>query len=302
MSEVTVVIPAYNAAATIGAAVDSALDQTLGEVEVVVVDDGSTDATAARARREGDLVTVVRTPNQGVSAARNEGVGRAQGRFIAFLDADDLWVPAKLERQIEALDREPEAAMAVSGSRVVNSQGRTLEITTPWRSDDPCRDLLLHSMVMGHVSSAVLRRDELERMGAFDRRFSQCADWDLFLRIASTSKLAPVMEPLVVRRVHRENMSGDVELLERDTFAVLDSFFSSPGSERFGSVRRRVYSNHWMILSGSYLHAGKPRASLRCLGAALRLYPGNVRRPLGAPSRWVRRLASRRGSSEQPAQ
>ncbi len=193
MSEVTVVIPAYNAASTVAEAVDSALSQTVADVDVIVVDDGSTDSTADRAERDGP-VSVVRTENRGVSAARNEGIARAGGRFVAFLDADDLWEPGKLERQVDALEREPEAAMAVTGARDVDMSGATKEIWTPRESDDPCRDLLLNSMVMGNMSSPLIRRDELDRIGGFDPRFSQCADWDFFLRVSTAAKLARVPE------------------------------------------------------------------------------------------------------------
>jgi len=302
MRNVSVVIPAYNAASTVAEAVDSALAQTISDVEVIVVDDGSTDSTAKRAERGDERVSIIRTPNQGVSAARNQGVAQAQGRLVAFLDADDLWERSKLERQIDAIESDPTTTMAVTGSRVVDPHGATVEIRTPWESDDPCRDLLLNSMVMGHVSSALIRREELERIGGFDTRFSQCADWDFFMRVAIGGKLSAVPEPLVIRRIHGTNMSSDIRLLERDTLAVLDNFFRVPEAAGYQSLKRRAYSNHWMILSGSYLHAGSPGVSLRCLAAGLRLHPANIRRPLGAPARWARRLAGRRGQSEQPAQ
>ena len=300
MTQVSVVIPAYNAENTIAETVDSVLSQTQDAVEVIVVDDGSSDTTAERAQRD-DSVTVIRTPNRGVSAARNEGIERARGRFVAFLDADDLWEPGKLKRQVEVLDRTPDAVMCVSGSRLLGEGGATLETLTPWASDDPPRDLLLHSMVLGHVISVLIRRDQLAQIGGFDSRFSQCADWDFFLRATAAGRLARVPDPLVVIRRDRPSMSSNIELLERDTFGVLDEFFSRPESEPYQGLKRQAYSNHWMILSGSYLHAGDLRASLRCLRAGLRLHPANVRRPLGAPSRWLRRL-TRQERREQHAQ
>lgn len=299
MTRVSVVIPAYNAANTIAETVDSVLAQTLDDIEVIVVDDGSTDSTAERAEREG--VSVLSTPNQGVSAARNEGIARAQGRFVAFLDADDLWESDKLERQVEALQHEPNAVMAVSGSRLLGEGGATVEVLVPWASEDPPRDLLLHSMVLGHVISVLIRRDQLERIGGFDPSFSQCADWDFFLRATTAGTLARIPDPLVTIRRDRPSMSSDIELLERDTFGVLDKFFAHPEAGRYEGLKRQAYSNHWMILSGSYLHAGNTRASLRCLRAGLRLHPANIRRPLGAPSRWLRRLARQR-QTEQHAQ
>ena len=300
MSLVTVVIPAYNASETVGAAVDSALAQTLEDIDVVVVDDGSADDTAAKADR-GARVRVVRTLNRGVSAARNEGTIHARGRFVAFLDADDLWEPSKLERQLDALEHEPDAVMSVTGARTVDSDGAVLATRIPWDTDDPCRDLLLYSQVVGNMSSPLIGRGQLQRVGGFDIRFSQCADWDFFLRAATIGRLARVPEPLVTRRIHDANMSADIALLERDTFAVLDKFFGLPEAAPYQGLKRRAYSNHWMILSGSYLHAGSPAAAIRCLAAGLRLHPANIRRPLGAPARWTRRLADRRRQTEHPA-
>ena len=116
---VSVVIPTYNRAGTVGRAIASALAQTDQDREIIVVDDGSTDATAAVVARLGDAVRYVRQENRGVAAARNRGIREARGAYVAFLDSDDEWLPEKLDRQVTVLEREPLQRLARDGELVV---------------------------------------------------------------------------------------------------------------------------------------------------------------------------------------
>jgi len=288
MPLVSVVIPAYNAGRTLADTVESVLAQTLDDLEILVVDDGSTDATATVAGGFGGPVRCISKANGGVSSARNTGVEAAQGRYVAFLDADDLWESDKLERQVEILESDPEAGACYTGIRRVDDGLQTVGESPAKTYPDLCRALLLFSGVV-NISSSVVRRSLAP---LFDLRFSQCADWDYFLRLSAMTRLVAIPDLLVLYRSSPGRMSSDVGLLERDTFAVLDSFFAGPLSDRYEQLWRRIYSNHWMILSGSYLHAGDMTASLRALASGLRLYPANAGRPLGAPLRWLRRLTA----------
>jgi hypothetical protein len=139
----------------------------------------------------------------------------------------------------------------------------------------------------------MVRRGVDRDIGGFDPAFSQCADWDYLLRLSLATKLRPVPDYLVMHRAGDWNMSRNIGLLERDTFAVLDKFFADDHAGHYEPLRRECYSNHWMIVSGSYLHARDVGSSLRCLQRGLRIWPRNASRPLGAPLRWGRRLAAR---------
>jgi glycosyltransferase involved in cell wall biosynthesis len=257
--------------------------------EVLVVDDGSSDATASVAEAFGGPVTCLRTANRGVAAARNTGIAEARGEFVAFLDADDLWEPSKLALQLQRVDAAPEAAASTTGRQRVDRELRALDEMRLEQPEDPCEALLLRSMVLGPCSSLLVRRDLLREIGGFDTRFSQCADWDLFLRLALRTRFASVGDALVRYRTTPDNMSSDIRLLERDTFAVLSSFYSAGPPARYVRLKRRAYGNHWLILSGSYLQAGDRRAALRCLARGIRLSPGNVSKALGLPVRRLRR-------------
>jgi glycosyltransferase involved in cell wall biosynthesis len=290
MPEVSVVIPAYNAERFIAETLRSVQAQTFRDFEVLVVDDGSTDRTASIVDAFGPPIRRLQQKNGGVSRARNAGSAAATGRFVAFLDADDLWDPPKLERQVELLRSRPDVGFCYPGVRRIGADGQVRQVESAREYTDLCRELLLHSSVVTSAcSSMMVRRDVLERAGGFDPAFSQCADWDFLIRLSLVTPGAALPKPLVSYRTFAGNMSSDVSHLERDTFAVLAKFFSGPDGRRYAEIQRRCYSNHWMILSGSYLHAGRLGQSLRALAKGLRLEPANVRRPLGLPLRWMAR-------------
>ena len=294
MPEISVVIPAYNAAETLPETLASLLAQTFTEFEAIVVDDGSRDRTAERALEFRDSrIQVLRVANGGVAAARNRGIDVAQADLIAFLDADDLWEADKLQLQVQALEAQPGAGTCVTGATRIDRASRQIGPTLFRNPPDVTEALLLESMIVGCISSGLVRRDLLERVGGFDPRLSQCADWDLWLRLSLAAPFAVIEQPLVRYRSHAGNMSSDLGLLERDTFAVLDKFFADPDAAPYQPLRRHVYSNHWMICGASYAHGRQWRHAFRCLGRGLLAYPRNASRPLGAPGRWLERAQVR---------
>lgn len=293
MCRVSVVVPAYNAERTITDTLASVVAQTFKDIEVIVIDDGSVDGTARVAREAGDeRVRVISTRNGGVAAARNRGIAEAKGEFVALLDADDLWLPTKLERQVALLESRPSVGMCFTAAERVDINTRPVGRIPAREYRDYCEALLLYSVVVSAgASSAMIRRTLALEIDGFDTSFSQSADWDFWLRLSRVTRFAAIPDVLMSYRSSPGNMSSDAELLERDTFAVLDKFFANPTSVRYQFLRTRSYSNHWMICAGSYLHAGQIGASLRSLRYGLRAYPANSWRLLGVPWRWIRRLA-----------
>jgi glycosyltransferase involved in cell wall biosynthesis len=289
---VSVVIPAYEAASSIESTLASVAAQTFSDLEVLVVDDGSSDATADLAARHPVGAVVIRQANAGVSAARNAAIDRASGDLVAFLDADDTWEPRKLELQVALADADPTIGVVYSSTTVVDDEDRPTRVIEVTSHDDPIESMLLRSSIMA-LSSGMVRRELLDDV-RFDPRFSQCADWHLWLRLGLRTRFAPVPTPLLRYRMGATNMSTNVALLERDTFAVLDAFYAEePGASRYLPIRDEVYSNHWMIVGGSYLHARQVGDALRCIVRGVRLHPSNVARPLGLPVRWARRVGKR---------
>ena len=293
---VSVVIPAYNAQRTVGAAVDSVLAQTFDDLEVVVIDDGSTDHTAEIvAARSDPRLSCVTVENGGVARARNRGVAMTSAPLVAFLDADDLWLPPKLERQVQALRQHPGHGLCFASTELVDDELQQIGANRARPYEDFSEALLLDGNIVSAGSSSVLvERALLKEVGGFDPQLSQCADWDMWLRLSRVTSFLPLEEPLVRYRKVPGTMSANPGRLERDTFILLDKFFARPDAASYRPLERRVYARQWMVCSGTYLHAGRVRDSLRCLAAGLRADPRTIRRPLLLPARALARGRSGR--------
>ncbi len=205
---VSFLLPTYNSASTLGSALDSLADQTEKDHEVVVVDDGSTDGTAALlASRAGRRLRVVRIDHAGLLAALNRGLAECRGRYVARMDADDLCMPDRLERQLEVA--EADAGVSVVGTQVeVFSDGEVAEgfrRYVEWqnslvRHEEICREIFIESPI-AHPS-ALLRREELLALGAYEER-GWAEDYDLWLRYhAADRRFAKVAAPLLRWREH----------------------------------------------------------------------------------------------------
>lgn len=209
MTRVSVIIPAYNAAAFVCEAVNSALAQTHPDVEVIVVDDSSTDDTPDVLARYGSRIRVHRQPNGGVSSARNTGASLATGDWVSFLDADDVWAPRKIEAQLEAVGG---GAWAYTNRYNFGARGAVPEIQT-----DVTRmsegDVFIPLLLRGNfitVSSVMMRTALFEELGGFYHQKGGCEDWDLWLRAASRHhQIRFVREPLVGYRFTATSMSAN---------------------------------------------------------------------------------------------
>jgi glycosyltransferase involved in cell wall biosynthesis len=213
--KISVVIPCYNAAAYVGEAVRSVLTQTLPPHEVIVVDDGSTDTSATVLSAFGSSVILVRQGNQGVAAAVNHGLSRARGDAIAFLDADDLWMRDKLERQVAALMAEP----ALDAVFTHLTQFISPELPAHARSGLKGDGTVMAGLVKGTM---LIRRTALERLGRFDAAHTH-ADFIAWFASATALEFRWVMldQPLYRRRLHDSNLSRREALQQRDNYLVV---------------------------------------------------------------------------------
>jgi glycosyltransferase involved in cell wall biosynthesis len=291
--EISVIVPAYNAALTVDTTIDSVLAQTFGDFELIVVDDGSRDATPdVVASRDDPRVHLIRSENRGVSSARNLGLEHASGTYLAFLDSDDAWLPEKLERQHAALESAPEAGVCFASAQVVDDEFLAIGLDPAVDRRDFTKALLLEgNIIAGGGSSVMARASLVEGAGGFDTQLSQCADWDMWLRLSSVTRFIPLEDALVQYRSAPGSMSSNPDLLEQDTFALLDKFYARPHASAYSGVRRRAYANQWLVCAGTYLHAGRRRDALRCVAAGLRSDPRTVERVVSLPVRRLRRGA-----------
>ncbi len=203
---VTALISVRNAESTLARAIESARDQTYtGEVEIVVVEDGSSDQTPAALARYTGRVTVVEGPRRGVSAARNAGVRAARGELVAFLDADDAWLPEKLERTIAALDADQNSVLAYHDAMEVDARSRVMRgrYHPAGHTRPPTLDELLRLRWAGWPilpSNVVIRRDIYMSCGGFDERLVSCEDIFLWMRARERGPFAYVPESLTRRQ------------------------------------------------------------------------------------------------------
>lgn len=206
---VSVIITSYNYGRFLAEAIESVMRQTWRPDEVVVVDDGSTDDTAeVAARYAAEGVRYVYKENGGASSARNTGIRESSGELIAFLDADDVWLPQKIARQAEHLLRHPEVALVTGSEWEVDSAGRKVWLLKRKgiASGSIYPQILVENMV-GTTSLVMVRRECLRQVGLFDEALEIAQDWDLWIRIARAHRVGVLEEPLIDYRRHGGSLS-----------------------------------------------------------------------------------------------
>ncbi len=251
--DLSVIIPTHNRRALLERALASVLAQTAPATELIVVDDGSRDDTAAAVQARFPAVRYLWQPNRGVSAARNRGIAAARCEWLAFLDSDDEWLPHKLERQCAALARAPDFAVChtdevwIRGGRRVNARRR-------------------HAKSGGHIfrrclplcvispSSVLIHRRVIDAVGAFDESLSACEDYELWLRVCAHYPVLFLAEPLIVKH------GGHADQLSR-RYPAMDRF-------RIAALER--------ILHTAELAPGDRRAALEVLRQKLSIYAGGA--------------------------
>jgi glycosyltransferase involved in cell wall biosynthesis len=300
MPLVSVVIPTYNAGQFIAAALDSVLSQSFRDLEVVVVDDGSTDDTEARMQAYGTPIRYLRQKNAGVAVARNRGIAESRSKYIAFLDADDTWFPNKLGRQIDALSSHPGVRACYSAFQMVDAQLRSLGVPANPRRAGLLEDLLMRGNVIGSICTVLAERTLFDEVGAFDPTLSQCADWDMWVRIGTRTDALYLDEPLVTYRQHAANMSRNARLLEEDSLRVLRKAFDMNGlSESLRARRRQAFGRNYRVLAGTYFQSGQVLAFMRCTALSVTLDPRQLGYFLRLPLRARRRRLGKTSATPQ---
>jgi glycosyltransferase involved in cell wall biosynthesis len=220
-SLVSVIIPVYNAERYLAATLASVFNQTYSDYEVICVDDGSTDGSMSVLERYGNRLKIVQQPNSGPSVARNTGAWHAQGRYLSFLDADDLWYRRKLELQVYALETRADAVLVHSDYDVINEKGELLQRgagqSARTATQDDWVSQLLGPQAWILPSLITVRRDAFERIGGFDTELRFDEEADLCLRIRTQGEVLFINEAGVAYRQHAASRSkqgdrADVQL------------------------------------------------------------------------------------------
>jgi glycosyltransferase involved in cell wall biosynthesis len=304
MPIVSVIIPAYNAAPFLAETLASALGQTLADIEVIVVDDGSKDHTAQVAQ-SFPAVRYVHQQNAGVSAARNTGAAHARGEFLAFLDSDDLWHPDKLRQQVEALRQHPDSVFC--RTEAVSDPTRQAEIVGGPRASGAPHELIpdFHtSFLVPYLttSTVMVRRSAFEAAGGFDTRLRIAEDVDFYLRVLVRQPLVVKMtQALVYKRPVPGSLGDDSVAGYHQLLKVYDRFLASHPEARqvIGPERiEQAYHKLYLDLARSHLWIGENREAWQAAWQARRHGPLAASLPLMAKAcvpAWLReRLGSRR--------
>ena len=203
----SVIIPVYNRANTICDAINSVLAQSYSNYEIILVDDGSTDNLKEVIFQYGDNITYVYQNNSGASAARNNGIRRANGEFIAFLDSDDAWLPSKLEKQLAYLDMVEGLGLIGTGYFNCDENLCTPVIPVKLKMAKTEREEILIRNIWP-TPSVIVRRSCFETVGMFNENMRFAEDWEMWIRIAQAFPVATLEEPLVCIRNHTYGLAG----------------------------------------------------------------------------------------------
>lgn len=296
---VSVIISSYNYAHFLGTTIESVLAQTYPAHEIIIIDDGSTDASAEVARSFGARVKFIGQKNQGVCVARNHGARLATGDVLAFLDSDDIWRPRKLERQVAAFTADPEVGLVSCGIRYFNPQGETIVEYTQGKSGWCARDILLYKEpVLNTTASAIaVSREVFERIGGFDERRELFAaeDREFSYRAAQISKIVFIPEILVDYRIHGGNGHLNIRQMERALLFAYQKIFSHADADTL-QLRRESYGNLHRMLAGCYFRINDYPLFVKHALRSLWLTPRSLKHFAAFPARvWKRRSPSRPG-------
>jgi glycosyltransferase involved in cell wall biosynthesis len=268
MPKVSIIIPAYNAMKYLPETLNSVWQQTFCDYEILIVNDGSSDNIedwVAQVSQIQNLqiqnsrsLKLISQPNQGQSSARNRGIESAQGEYIVFLDADDLWEPSKLEKEVYYLDNNPNIGLVYSWTAIIDINGKlTGRVMKPSWDGNIFSQLLLRNIIDN--SSVMVRRNCFDEVGLFDNSLRFNEDWEMWIRIASRYEFASTKEILVYYRHHPGNSSNNWYMMQEGYQTVIDKAYNLASSKlapiKLQSLKKHSYSNANLVVAWKALQS-----------------------------------------------
>lgn len=266
---VSVIIPAYNAAKYLRETLDSVFAQTYPFFEVIVVDDGSTDATPSILTEYSDRIQVLNQSNRGSAAARNFGAKHAKGKWLAFVDADDIWLPSKLALQIDRCGQyDISHTDSMCFGETLAMEVRRSSFETPYWGN-VLEKLLVRNFITN--SSVIVRREVFFLHGGLDESLGGVEDWALWSKICAEHELGYLPEPVVRYRIHRQSKSMQSRKRILDHLRIIDTNFGSSGvGGSLNHLRSQALASSYGIISNFAEQAGDRKFALVCAARALR--------------------------------
>ncbi|NPA54191.1 MAG: glycosyltransferase family 2 protein [Aquificae bacterium] len=271
--KVSVVLPTYNRAAYLDRAIRSVLNQSYSDFELIVVDDASKDNTEEVVKSfKDDRIVYIRNPkNLGGAGARNVGIKRAKGEFIAFQDSDDEWLPEKLKIQMDVFEKaEPDVAVVYTA--FIRKYGdREVLIPSPniKKTEGNIYKELLYHVNFVNTPTAVVRKKAIEDVGYFDERFPRLQDWDLFLRLAKKYKFKFIKKPLMISYDTPGNISSDIYALIKALRLLVGKHYDEIRKDK------KIMSRFYQRIGEALFASGQQKEAKKFLLKALIAYPLN---------------------------
>jgi glycosyltransferase involved in cell wall biosynthesis len=258
---ITCVMAAHNAASTIEASVESVLRQSFRDIELIVVDDGSTDETVKIiAGIDDERIVVLRQPRRGPSAARNYAIALSRGEYVAPIDADDIWLPRKLELQLEAIERSAGAAVAYGWTDFVDERLRPSHPDTRATFEGNVHEALLRQNFIACGSNTLMRLSAVEELGCFDETLHAAEDWELHTRLAARYPFVVVPEVVVLYRHSPLSITSHFLLMERHFLAACRKIFdAAPGHLRSLEVQQKSSFYRYLTMRAAQSKSTKGR-------------------------------------------
>jgi glycosyltransferase involved in cell wall biosynthesis len=282
MTTISVIIPAYNAQDTIIETIESVRKQTFQDLEIIAIDDGSRDRTLQLLTAiEDKRLKVFPYSNAGLPTARNRGIARAQGKYISFLDADDLWTPDKLEKQLATLQAHPKASVVYSWIVVMleaKDNFGQISFFSGKRilfAGDIYRQLLVNNFI-GNGSNILAKTEAIKCVGKFDPSFKSCEDWDYYLRLAARYHFAVVPEHQILYRKTAINMTSKGAVMEKEGLKLIDKVFQSV-PQKYQHLKNQSIANFYRYCGKIYVDYSNQEEEIqkgkKKLWQAIALYP-----------------------------
>jgi GT2 family glycosyltransferase len=282
MPLISVIIPVFNGEKTLKRTVESILNQTFSDFELIVINDGSQDKTLEiLATFQDPRLRVFSYPNGGLSMARNRGIAHASGAYLSFIDADDLWTPDKLEAQLAALQADPQAAVAYSWTDWIDEADQFLRPGVHVTANGDIYEQLLLRDFIGSGSNILVKTEALADVGGFDASVSPVEDWDMWLRLAARYQYVAVSAPQILYRITQGSMSSNVWKMESSSMRIIERAFEN-GPASLQPLKPQVLANRYQYLTLKAIERTfdrqKALTALRYWGSALRYNPQWLRR------------------------
>jgi len=270
MPRISVIIPTYNRAHYICETINSVLEQTYKDYEIIVIDDGSTDNTKKVLKGYDGKIRYLYQNNKGTPAARNFGINNSTGEFIGLLDDDDLWLPNKLELQVKELEKNPELAFICSSTYIIDSCGKNIgqwgeKISIFGTFNDLYEENIVYNLTV------LMRRKCFNDVGGYDEKLLSCQDYDLWLRMAKKYKFYYMAVPLTKHRKHDSNFGKNISLRLQNHLNIFNKIYIS---KSVSFLKRKIRIAKEFYKSGAAYYSNKNyfNASI-CYLKAIIVYP-----------------------------